>query len=341
MSVAENDKVRVTEVQIPEEVDSTSVQTFNVDSTIGKKALVSSGIDACGTLLGTNGWLVNVEVVVSPLAGSAGTDSTRLSQEFCIENSVDVANVQTINVPTPGTAGNYVVTVNYFMGGSGEVIGSIQQNMTVRTQEAGTNLKGGKITYDNLLVPNTPMRPGEAFEIGVVSTNHASLIVNDPDGCSNSGTTCTGTVDGYCMFTQVLVSDQNPVSTHYCLNLPFTGTGSNTETTVVTGQTPDIEGEYDVNAFIETDASGEQTGLLETPITVTPSAPAPTDGKYTLSDDQLPGGGNDGDNIFEDAEGIAKLAVIGLGFWALANVADASKELAEENDGDEWELAEP
>lgn len=323
MALPENEQIRVMAYSVPSSVDSVTTSTFDVEYELGKKELVSSGSDACGTLFNTNGWLVHVNVHVEPVGGG---DIFEANTEHCVQSADSVGQEHSIELDTPDVAGEYEVITTFEMGGSGSSIGSVRQVMKVTAQEAGLELKDGRIRFENIVVPNTPMLPDRSFEFGVVSSNGASVIVNDPDGCSQPETPCEGTVDGYCMRTTgAIEGTEQTFDTTYCLNLPFTGTGRKYETEVLVGQTPDEEGDYHVEAYIETTASDERTGTLDVPITVTENAPEPDEGsRYRLSDDQ-----KNEDGGLPDFERIATLGVVAVGLYAVAKIAGAAGEFAD------------
>ena len=327
-------RVEIRSIDVPDEVHPNDPFTAVVEA-VNHAPFIFNDPDGCGLAStpcrGKDGYCVRADVFVA--------DET-VSQKFCLNLPFTgiPPNVERIPIEAqaPTTEGTYEILGKLVAPGSGSETGTVADSIQV-TQAAdrgpkqpddgptgGTQLKGGRISFDGLVLPEVEsMRPGRTFEVGVVATNNESVIINDPDGCSNEATQCQGTVDGYCITSNVFVADNPGQSAVSCLNLPFTGTGSNTETTVIRATTPSTPGEYEVQANVETNATEERTDNASGFFTVAQSAPEPANGEvYRLPESQRPddGGPGGGDGLIPgDVEG---LALLGLGAWALSSIAD-------------------
>ena len=195
-------------------------------------------------------------------------------------------------------------------------------------------IKKGRVELVSVDAPSH-VRPGSAFEVRLTATNSASLIFNDPDGCSNAGTPCGGK-DGFCTVYDAQVYDaagdlHDQQSVRECLNMPFSGVGKNQEQASLTLRAPSLpqgasSATVEVAGLLRMSASGQTTTPMSTTVTVTTDVedlPPPGD------DD---GNGNDGGepDLNDRLDQLGTLAVLGLGAWALSSASGITDDVLDD-----------
>jgi len=339
MPSMKNGRVELRSLSAPDSVHPGDTFTAAIVA-VNHESVIFNDPDGCSNgnnpCRGTDGYCIRGDV-------SIGEQSN--SKNFCLNLPFSgiPPNTERIafDMQAPAAEGDYNVSAVLNAPASGESTDALTSTVSV-TQRAdrghqnpgdsgsgagGSQIKGGRVSFDGIVLPDVPaMQPGTSFEIGVVGTNHASFIVNDPDGCSVSGTDCEGTVDGYCIDSNVWVADGGGQTATSCLNLPFSGTGSKTETTVLLGTTPTTPGEYNVEANIQANNSGEQTDHARAAFSVSEDAPPPENGSVY----KLPADGGEKPDLLPEIPREVKLGVgLLLLVWGLSSVANISESVSD------------
>ena len=333
MPTMKNGRVELRNIYLPEEVHPGDPFVVELECLNHAPFIIN---DPDGCILDSTPCRGKDGYCIEAIADVGGTN-IRQTQKECLNLSFSGVPPNTerirMELEAPDSEGQYNIVTRLRAPGSGQQTGTLSATLFVTSaadrgtqepgdkQTGGTQLKGGRISFDGVVVPSQPMKPGRQFEIGLVSTNSASAIIDDPDGCGLQATTCTGTVDGYCIENVAFVGSGDPISTSSCLNLPFTGTGSNTETALLVGMTPQIEGEYTVEGYIETDNSGQRTDNASATIQVSNSASEPADGeRYEIAASQK----DDGDSVVpDDITQLARYGTYAIIAYAVAKAAGA------------------
>jgi hypothetical protein len=180
------------------------------------------------------------------------------------------------------------------------------------------------------------VKPGQVFGGSFTSRVQQAVDfdVTDPDYCVASNL-----LAGVNTTVQIVNEQGNPLNTeNFCYPAPFAG-GSPSRTMQFAATAPETEGT--VTLTIQYVGNGSDNLLDEQAINVEVSADAPDDGTtpacsstaqcpegFTCENGQcVPengGNGGDGGIIPGDVEGLAGLAVLGIGLYAVGQVADAA-----------------
>jgi hypothetical protein len=130
----ENDRVKISDTTIVPFLNTADSESFPITFSASKKKLVSGGEDGCGIVGNLNGWKFATEVVI---LGPDDPDDNpwRDEREYCVTAGLGAKENFEFYAKTPDEPGSYLVTVNFLMAESRDVIGSYQFDLTVEGED--------------------------------------------------------------------------------------------------------------------------------------------------------------------------------------------------------------